>query len=263
MKMENENSKRINDNAINKNIKNDFNKRLLIAVIIFAAITLSLVLFPYFQNRWDRTNEPDFSDDLTEVKTRTTNGWATEEDFAYWKDATFTIPEYADIPLPFQKAIVKIFLDNKYLTNEDDNQHFFTKIKDRAYRVIAYGDFTGQGEKEMAFILEKYDFVNSAIFIITEKGNMLYWKAYTNDLPTIKTLKKGESIYMDEMELKPSPAEGIIRTSKMGKFVLIYNTATKTFDEYFQYTKEEIESAHAITDGDVNITAESDTTEVD
>jgi len=171
------------------------------------------------------------------------DGWASPEDFAYWKNATFTIPQYDDIPTAFKRGIVKIFLDNGYLNKETTDLYFFTKIRDRAYRVIAYGNFTGQGEREMAFLLENSDYQSSAIFIIPQRGNVLYWKKLPNELPTIKSFKKGALIYMDKMELVPAPNDGIIKQTKNSKYVLIYNTQSKTFDEYYQYTNEDIKSA--------------------
>ena len=168
------------------------------------------------------------------------NGWATMEEYEYWKNATFTIPAYDAIPLGFKRSIVKIFMGNGYYTNEKDEVYFLTKIKDRAPKVFAYGNFTGQGDKEMAFLLEAQDYESSAIFIITEKGNLLFWKKYTNELPIIKRFSKSALIYMNELKLVPAPTEGIIRESKDSKYVLIYNATTKTFDEYYQYTENDL-----------------------
>ncbi len=168
------------------------------------------------------------------------NGWASEQEYNYWKNATFTIPEYNGIPLPFQRAIVKILIDNKYFST---NEYFFTKIKDRARKVIAYGDFTGNKDKEMAFLLEKRDYSSSAIWIITEKGNIIYWKGIDGELPTIKRFSKGELIYMEKKELVPASSNGLILQTKSGKHVLIYNRQTKTFDSHYQYTAEDIRSA--------------------
>lgn len=166
------------------------------------------------------------------------DGWASPEDFANWKNATFPIPQYNDIPTPFKRGIVKIFLDNGYHDGNDNSDlYFFTKIKDRAYRVIAYGDFTGQGDLEMAFVLENSDFESSAIFIIPQNGNILYWKKLSNELPTIKSFKKGALIYMNEMKLVPALVDGIIKQ-------------TKTFDEYYQYTEDDIKNAEHEEEGD-------------
>lgn len=97
----------------------------------------------------------------------------------------------------------------------------------------------------MAFLLENSDYQSSAIFIIPQKGNVLYWKKLPGELPTIKSFKKGALIYLDKMELVPAPSDGIIKQTKNSKYVLIYNTQTKTFDEYYQYTNDDIKNAQA------------------
>ena len=45
------------------------------------------------------------------------------------------------------------------------------------------------------------------------------------------------------MELVPAPNDGIIKQTKTSKYVLIYNAQTKTFDEYYQYTNDDIKNA--------------------
>jgi len=213
---------------------------------IVGAIALAGVLaFTYFyggykarQSYYGEADNTSYPADSVFV-----DGWASPEDYAQWKDATFTIPQYDDIPTPFKRGIVKIFMDNGYFSKDNNDLYFFTKIKDRAYRVLAYGNFTGQGEREMAFLLESSDYQSSALFIIPQKGNILYWKKLPSELPTIKSFKKGALIYMDKMELVPAPNDGIIKQTKTSKYVLIYNTQTKTFDEYYQYTNDDIKSA--------------------
>lgn len=221
-------------------------RKAIIWIILGVVILIGASSFAYFYGSYQaRQNYYDaVGDDVAyPADSVYVDGWASPEDYATWKDATFTIPEYDGIPTPFKRGIVKVFLDNGYLGKDVTDLYFFTKIKDRAYRVIAYGNFTGQNEREMAFLLENSDYESSAIFIIPQKGNVLYWKKLPNELPTIKSFKKGALIYMDKMELVPAPVDGIIRQTKNSKYVLIYNQQTKTFSEYYQYTNEDIKSA--------------------
>ena len=67
---------------------------------------------------------------------------------------------------------------------------------------------------------------------------------------------------MDKMELTPAPSDGIIKQTKSAKYVLIYNRQTKTFDEYYQYTNEDIKSANEETDEGESEGAEPDTTAI-
>ena len=217
------------------------NKKRIILLVLLAIILLAVVgvlAFRYGSYVQRQADEPVGGAYTADPGIM--NGLASHNELEQWSGAIFTIPEYNTIPEHFKRAIVKIFLDNKFYTNEDGNQHFFTKIKDRSSKVIAYGDYTGEGDTQMAFLLEKADFQSSAIFIITKEGNLLYYKDIGNELPTIKRFSKGDLIYMDEMELIRAPFDGIIKQTKGSKYVLIYNSKTKTFDEYYQYTADDI-----------------------
>lgn len=229
------------------------NRKKVIWAIVIVTFIIGACIFAYFYGEYKARQEYYANGEAAAYPADSVNvdGWASPEDFANWKNATFPIPQYDDIPTPFKRGIVKIFLGNGYLNGkEGDDIYFFTKIKDRAYRVIAYGDFTGQGDREMAFVLENSDFESSAIFIIPQNGNILYWKKLSNELPTIKSFKKGALIYMDKMELVPAPNDGIIKQTKNSKYVLIYNRQTKTFDEYYQYTEDDIKNAENEEHGD-------------
>ncbi|MEJ2880523.1 hypothetical protein [Pedobacter sp. GR22-6] len=217
-------------------------RRTILWVMLVLLLLIGVSGFAYFYGSYQaRKDFYQTGDDVAyPADSVYVDGWASPADYANWKDAVFTIPQYDDIPVSFKRGIVKIFMDNDYLNKESSEIYFFTKIKDRAYRVIAYGNFTGQGEREMAFLLESADYESSAIFIIPQKGNVLYWKKLPGELPTIKSFKKGDLIYMDKTELVPAPVDGIIRQTKSSKYVLIYNQQTKTFSEYYQYTNEDI-----------------------
>ncbi|QDW24370.1 hypothetical protein FFJ24_005850 [Pedobacter sp. KBS0701] len=102
----------------------------------------------------------------------------------------------------------------------------------------------------MAFLLEKRDYSSSAIWIITEKGDIIYWKEINDELPTIKHFSKGSLIYLDKMELVPAQGNGLIKQAKSSKYVLIYNRQTKTFDSYYQYTAGDIRSAKQELEGE-------------
>lgn len=176
------------------------------------------------------------------------DGWSSLEDYQHWNNAIFTIPEYDGIPLRYRRGITKIFVDNHYLVpSEDKSIYKFTRIKDRAKFVFCYGNFTDRHDadswnKEMAFLVEKNDYQSSAIWIISAKGDILFWKEYSSELPLINSFRKGQKIFMDEMKLVAAPADGIIVKNKDSKYALIYNRETKTFDSYYQYKDSEIQA---------------------
>ncbi|MCH5597117.1 hypothetical protein [Niabella ginsengisoli] len=64
------------------------------------------------------------------------HGLASMEEYEHWKDATFRISEYDDIPENYRRAIVYIFMQNGYFGNKDkdDDIYYLTSIKDRAKR---------------------------------------------------------------------------------------------------------------------------------
>ncbi|WP_114791907.1 hypothetical protein U0035_15080 [Niabella yanshanensis] len=169
------------------------------------------------------------------------HGLATMGDYEHWKNATFRVSEYDNIPANYKRAIVKIFMDNKYYDN--DEPYHLTSIKDRAPKIYAFGNFTGtsqEGKPDMAFLLEKQDFQSSALFIISSLGDILYWKEYSSDLPIVNAFKKGSKIFIDTPNLEPSPLDGIIIQFKYSRNALVYNSQLKTFEPYHQYTKEEL-----------------------
>lgn len=183
------------------------------------------------------------------------DGWSSLEDYQHWNNAIFSIPEYDGIPLRYRRGITKIFVDNNYLVPSGDKPIYkFTRIKDRAKSVFCYGNFTDRRDadnwnKEMAFLVEKNDYQSSAIWIISAKGDILFWKEYSSELPLINSFKKGQKIFMDEMKLVPAPADGIIVKNKASKDALIYNRETKTFDSYYQYTDSEMQAESHTDDG--------------
>lgn len=238
-------------------------KKTIIWIIVVIALLATVAIIAFQYGVYKQSQEVYEEEIAYPADSVFVNGWASQEDYANWKNAVFTISEYNDIPVPFQRTIVKIFMDNKFISNEENSQYFFTKIKDRAHKVIAYGNFTGQGDKEMAFLLEKQDFESSAIFIITEQGNLLYWKELNSELPTIKRFAKGALIYLNDMKLVPAPTDGIIKQNKNSKYVLIYNRETKTFDEHYQYTDEDVKNSKLEMEGDEETAEEVDTAVVE
>ncbi|MGM5630049.1 SH3 domain-containing protein [Apibacter raozihei] len=156
----------------------------------------------------------------------------------------FTIPEYYQIMSPeYMMCVYSIFQQNGYLAGENNGKYFFTKIKDRVKKVVAYGNFTNEEDLkdlDMAFLLEENDFRSSALYIVSSKCNLLFYKYYDDELPIINSFYKGQKIFMDSQELVPSPSDGIILKFKYSKKALLFNPKTKTFEEYHQYTREEI-----------------------
>lgn len=164
----------------------------------------------------------------------------------------FNISEYDAISENFKKVILDLFKQNNFL---EDGTQFFTKIPSRAKKVIAYGNFSNKKEyngpdaayeegyinDDIAFVLEKNDFKSSVLYIMAEKGGLLYYKEFDDELPTISSFKKGAKIFINERVLEKSPSDGILIFTKYAKNVLLYNPKENIFEMYYQYTKEDLE----------------------
>ncbi len=97
----------------------------------------------------------------------------------------------------------KTIIFNFMKTNYPDGVYFLTKNPNRAKKVIALGNFsnskstdtTNCADKDIAMLVEENDFTDSKLFIISKKGDVLFTKDFSNELPTIKYFKKGSKIY--------------------------------------------------------------------
>ena len=47
---------------------------------------------------------------------------------------------------------------------------------------------------------------------------------------------------MNDTTLVAAPQDGIIIKNKSSKYALVYNKSSKTFDSYYQYSKEDLEN---------------------
>lgn len=152
-------------------------------------------------------------------------------------EALFSAPAYDEIPQDYKVYIYNYLSTNGYL----DGTYFMTKIPDRAKRVFAFGDYTGD-EKEnsdLAIILEKNDFKGSKLIIFNNKGELLFMEDYDYDLPVINSFNSGAKIFLNENKLIPAPVGGLIVQKESNKYVVLYDKKSKKFSSYYQYTDED------------------------
>ncbi|WP_048509320.1 hypothetical protein [Chryseobacterium sp. FH2] len=210
-------------------------------IILISIIVLILCLGLSFYAYKKKSQQQNYT-----LEVSSGDAFATQDEYDYWKNTTFRVSEYDDIPENYKKAIVKIFIDNNYYQPKDgEAYYYFTRIKDRAKNVYAFGNFTGKTEhdgKDMAFILEKNDFKSSAIYVISSSGDLLHWQEYDGELPIINSFTKGSKIFMENTDLQPSPEDGlIVKFNNYRKIALVYNSKIKKFEEYHQYSKQELD----------------------
>jgi len=221
MKIEN-----LEDNSV---AKSNNKKKILTAIILIIVISCLLGYISYADTK------------------------STTSDYDRDKQQIFTISEYDKISENFKKVIHQLFLQNDYLK---EGTYFFTKIPSRASKVIAYGNFSNKKDyngvdvahedgyinDDVAIILEKKDFKSSAICLLSENGDILYYKEFEDELPTIKSFKKGAKIFMDTTVLQKAPSDGILILTKNEKKVLIYVPEKNIFEIFYQYTNEDLKN---------------------
>lgn len=59
-------------------------------------------------------------------------------------------------------------------------------------------------------------------------------------LSSILSRKAISKIFMENEVLQPSPKDGLIIKFKGSKYALVYNESSKNFDEFYQYTQNDI-----------------------
>lgn len=219
------------------------NKRKIIISCIVISIMIGIAFLYKLMNDKKReivANDNSIIHEALDFPNQTS--LATIEEYEYWQATIFRINTYDAIRENYRRAIVKIFIDNKYTVT---GEYFLTNIKNRSKNIFAYGNFTGSVQKErpdLAFLIEKDDFSSSGLIIISYEGNILYWKFFENELPIINSFSKGSKVYIDKMQLEQSPLDGLIINFRDSKRVLLYDTKLKTFETYHQYTDDEIKS---------------------
>lgn len=208
--------------------------------IIFGVIFLFVIGYFVWQNYKNRVSVDEGYETTTGV---TSTLYPDTENYDYYNKMLFDINEYDGISQNYREGIMKVFRDNGLFEPAEGEKRFsMTKIKDRASKVYAFGDFTGQtknNEPELAFIVQSEDAYESKLFIISSDRDVLFRKDYS-DAPIINSFKKGSKIFMESEVLQPSPKDGLIIKNKQSKYALVYNESSKTFDQFYQYTNEDL-----------------------
>lgn len=196
-------------------------KKVLFLIIVMGAILVGVMLWFYKKD----------------VEYRMDESSATN---AYSIDDVFKLPEFMEIENHYKDCVLSVFEVNGYL---EDHKYFLTTIHDRAKNVFAFGDFTNtnldEAQYDMAFVLEGNDFKSSCIFITSMECNVLYFKNFEDEIPYIHAFKKGAQIYLDRPKLEASPVDGLILEFKNRKEVLIYNSISKSFESYYQFSEND------------------------
>lgn len=227
------------DQTVQPEKKQSKKKFAIILSIIVGIILLLLVGNYYWHQYQDKITKAEYGS----IGTGTMPIYEDTQDYDYYNKMLFDIPEYDGISQKYREGIMKVFRDNGLFNPDEGDRRFsLTKIKDRASKVYAFGDFTGQtknNQPELAFLIQSEDANESKLFIISSDRDVLFRKDY-GDAPIINSFKKRDKIFMDSEVLQPSPKDGLIIKFKDSKYALVYNESSKNFDEFYQYTNNDI-----------------------
>lgn len=211
------------------------NKKWILPSVIAALLLIAFSFLYNWQRYFTSTDSPQVEYGTPAI---------VIENFDYLESITFKIQEYNKINKEYRKGIIQLFINNKFYDAEDHSERFhLTNIKDRAPKVFAFGNFTGKSETnkdDLAFLVENEDSSSSILFIISSNGDVLYKKRFDSEVPVINSFKRGSKIFMDTEHLEPSPEDGLIIKFKSRKSVILYVSKTTNFEEFHQYTTEEL-----------------------
>jgi len=209
-------------------------------VLMFFAIGFGVVYFLFQKNSEYQNEQLEY--------------YASEREMAIQN--LFSVSEYDAIPDLYKEHVYNFLEYNGFL----DGTYFLTKISDRANKVFAFGDFTNDDndEDDLAVIFEKNDFKGSKLVIFNHKGELLYAEDFDYDLPTINSFKSGSKIFMDKLELEPTPVGGLIIQKPYQKQAIIYDKKGKIFTTYHQYSKEDLENIKNEAEADYEYYEEGD-----
>lgn len=143
----------------------------------------------------------------------------------------FSLPPFSDLA----PAVKKILLDKNY---SDGNRYEITQNADRAKSSVAFGDYDGDGLRDVAVIQDNNEKQISHLLIIcTNKATKMPYVAFEenySDKMKINSFSKGASVFMNSDEFTNSPLNGVILKGEDVKIALIYDKDLQKFKTYHQ-----------------------------
>ena len=142
----------------------------------------------------------------------------------------FSLAPFANLP----NTLKDFILENSY---SNGNEYRITQNAERTKSIICFGDFDGDGIKDVAVLLDNNEKQISRLLVIcnnteTKKPYIGFAENYSDKM-RINSFKKGSSIII-ESELQSVELDGIILKAEDVKMAVVYDKSLQKFKTYYQ-----------------------------
>lgn len=143
----------------------------------------------------------------------------------------FSAPPFSTLPPGVQRLLLEH-------TTVDEIPYRPSQNSVRTKSTVAYGDFDGDGIRDVAVIMENLGVLTSRLYVFsTNHSTHQYYLAHTepfSDLMRIRSFKKGAPIYRNTEAFIAAPRDGLVVTGEDVVLVVLYEPELQKYKTYFQ-----------------------------
>lgn len=143
----------------------------------------------------------------------------------------FSLAPFSDLGA----GVKKLLLESNYSSG---NSYAITQNAERAKSSVAFGDFDGDGQRDVAVLMDNNEKQISRLLVIcinsaTKQPYLAFAENYSDKMK-INSFKKGASVFMNSDEFSGAPQDGIIAQAEDVKIAIIYDKDLQKFKTYYQ-----------------------------
>lgn len=143
----------------------------------------------------------------------------------------FSLSPFSDLA----PAVKKILLEKNY---SNGNSYAITQNADRAKSSVSFGDFDGDGLRDVAVIQDNNEKQISHLMIIcTNSATKMPYVAFEenySDKMKINSFKRGALVFMNSDEFTNAPVDGVILQGEDVKIAIMYDKDLQKFKTFHQ-----------------------------